>query len=308
MTTAVIINPAAGRGRAAKLWPDLERKLHDALIPFSVLRTEQPGHERELATKALDGGADHLIAIGGDGTVNGVANAIVEHDGPGGNAAALSTIPAGTANELARYLGVHGDIDAAIAAIASGRKREIDLLEAHCDGMNGGEQRHYAFLAVSWGSAAEISYRTSTSRFLKKLGGQFSYYAVTLIVTLTYENILGDVRIDDRELSGLTHYTGMICNTEYLGGGMRLAPGADPTDGQAELLLFKDIARKDILLQKPSWLFEGHHLEHPEVELVPGRDFAVNGPATALVDADGETIGRLPLTARVLPQALLLRG
>lgn len=308
MTTAAIVNPAAGRGRAGKLWPDIERKLRAALGDIVVMRTEHPGQERDLATRALDQGADHLIAIGGDGTVNGVTNAIVAHDGPGNAAAALSTVPAGTANELARYLGVHGNIDAAVAAIAGGQRREIDLLEAHCDGLNGGDRRHYAFLAISWGSAAEISFRTSTSRYLKKLGGQFSYYAVTLIVTLTYENILGDVRIDDREMSSLVHYTGMICNTEYLGGGMRLAPGADPTDGRADLLLFKNIARKDILLQKPSWLFEGHHIDHPEVELTPGHDFAVRGPSRALVDADGETIGRLPLTARIVPKALVIRG
>ena len=195
-----------------------------------------------------------------------------------------------------------------MAAIASGKRREIDILETHCAGLDDGELRHFAFLAISWGSAAEISYRTSTSRYLKKLGGQFSYYAVTLIVTLTYDNLLGDVRIDDKDMAGLTHYTGMICNTEYLGGGMRLAPGADPTDGRADLLLFKNIARKDILLQKPSWLFEGRHIEHPEVELLPGKDFAVRGPSRALVDADGETIGRLPLTAWVVPRGLLVRG
>lgn len=308
MTTAVVLNPAAARGRAGKRWPEIEAKLRAALGEFTVLRTEYPGHERELAVGALKDGATHLIAIGGDGTVNGVTNAIMDHDGPGSDSAALSTIPAGTANELARYLGVHGDIDAAIAAIADGRRRQLDLLEAYCDGLDGGELRHYAFLAISWGSAAEISYRTSTSRYLKKLGGQFSYYAVTLIVTLSYENLVGDVRIDSCELNGLTHYTGMICNTEYLGGGMRLAPGADPTDGQAELLLFKNIPRKDILLQKPSWLFEGHHIEHPEVALLPGKDFAVRGPGRALVDADGETIGRLPLTARIVPQALTIRG
>lgn len=308
MSTAVIVNPAAGRGRAGRLWPEIESKLRVGLGEINIHRTTFAGEERALAREALSAGARHVIAIGGDGTVNGVANALVDHREAGGEAAALSTVPAGTANELARYLGVHADIDGAVAAIASGRQREIDLLEAHCHGLNGGDVRHHAFLAISWGSAAEISYRTSSSRYLKKLGGQFSYYAVTLIVTLTYENLLGDLRIDDREIAALNHYTGMICNTEYLGGGMRLAPGADPTDGRADLLLFKNIPRKDILLQKPSWLFEGRHIEHPEVELLPGEDFAVRGPSRALIDADGETIGRLPLSTRIVPRALLVRG
>ena len=70
----------------------------------------------------------------------------------------------------------------------------------------------------------------------------------------------------------------------------------------------KDIARRDIILQKPSWLFEGHHIEHPKIDLLRGRDFAVTGSSEALVDADGETIGRLPLTVTTLKQALPVIG
>ncbi|MDP7548245.1 MAG: hypothetical protein QGF20_13215, partial [Alphaproteobacteria bacterium] len=62
------------------------------------------------------------------------------------------------------------------------------------------------------------------------------------------------------------------------------------------------------LLQKPSWLFEGHHIEHPKVDYIRGRDFSVKGSAEALVDADGETIGRLPLTVKTLKQALPVIG
>lgn len=302
--TKVIVNPAAGRGGCARLWPGIEARLERQLNGFDVAMTARPGDEIGLARDALQQGYDHFVAVGGDGTVNGVLNGVMADGALANPATVLSVVPAGTANELARELGFHADIDGAIAAAGGGRLRTMDLLAADCAGLDGTPVRHYGYLAISWGGAAEISHRTSTSRYLKKLGGRFSYYMVTLIVTLTYPNQTCRLAVDDGAPDDVLHYSGLICNTAVLGGGMRLAPGADSADGIADLVLFRDIPRREMLLQKPSWLFEGHHIEHDKVDLIRGRHFAVTGPAEELIDADGETIGRLPLEVRVLPQAL----
>jgi YegS/Rv2252/BmrU family lipid kinase len=304
----IIVNPTAGQGNSGRIWPGVESRLRAALGEIDVAFTTHAGEETALARQALADGYTHFVAVGGDGTMNGVLNGIMGDGVPANSDVRLSVIPAGTANELARALGVHGDLDGAVSGIAAGSEHRFDLLQADCAGLTGGEHRHYGALAVSWGGAAEIVYRTNNSRFLKKLGGRFSYYANTLMVTLTYPNRTCDLTIDGELTADVVHYSGLICNTEFLGGGMRLAPGADHTDGIADFLFFKDIARKDILLQKPSWLFEGHHIEHPKVDYIRGRDFSVKGSAEALVDADGETIGRLPLTVKTLKQALPVIG
>ncbi|MDP6691894.1 MAG: diacylglycerol kinase family lipid kinase [Alphaproteobacteria bacterium] len=308
MTPKVIVNPAAGQGASGKAWPAIEARLRAALGEIDVGMTAQAGDEFALARQALADGHEHFIAVGGDGTMNGVLNGImgdgaVAHDG-----VRLSVIPAGTSNEMARALGVHGDQAGAIENIASGREQFIDLLQADCASIEGGQRRHYGVLAISWGGAAEIVHRTNNSRFLKKIGGRLSYYVNTLVVTLTYPNRKCDLIIDDRPMNDVLHYSGLICNLEFLGGGMRLAPGADHADGLADFLFFKDIARRDIILQKPSWLFEGRHIEHPKVDFVRGRTFAVKGSPEALIDADGETIGRLPLSVKTLKQALRVIG
>ena len=308
MKSKVIVNPAAGQGNSGQVWPAVEARLRAAMGDIDVAVSTQPGQETALAEQALADGYSHFIAVGGDGTMNGVLNAVMGDGAPANGDVRLSVIPAGTANELARAIGVHGDLDGAVNGIASGREQRFDLLQADCTGLSGGGHRHYGVLAVSWGGAAEIVYRTNNSRYLKKLGGRFSYYANTLLVTLTYPNRTCDLTIDGEQSKVVLHYSGMVCNVEFLGGGMRLAPGADHTDGMADFLFFKDIARKDILLQKPSWLFEGHHIEHPKVDYMRGRDFAVAGSPKALVDADGETIGRLPLTVKTLKQALPVIG
>ncbi len=304
----VIVNPAAGQGNSGRIWPGVESRLRTALGEFDVAFTAGPGEETALARQALADGYSHFVAVGGDGTMNGMLNGIMGDGAPANSDVRLSVIPAGTANELARAIGVHGDLDGAVSGIAAGREQRFDLLQADCAGLMGGGQRHYGVLAVSWGGAAEIVYRTNNSRFLKKLGGRFSYYANTLLVTLTYPNRACDLTIDGKMTKDVLHYSGMICNTEMLGGGMRLAPGADHTDGIADFLFFRDMARRDIILQKPSWLFEGHHIEHPKVDFSRGRDFTVTGSPEALVDADGETIGRLPLAVKTLKQVLPVLG
>jgi diacylglycerol kinase (ATP) len=304
MKTKVIFNPAAGRGAAGRNWPQIEQELTTALGPLDVATTVAEGDEKKMAAAALAEGYEHFIPVGGDGTVNGVVNELIRDDTLINPNIIVTPIPSGTANETARELGYHGDFAAAARSAAARLTRRFDVLAATCEGLDGRPVRHYGFLAVSWGGAAEISYRTSTSRFLKRLGGRFSYYAVTLIVTLTYQNRIGRLNIDGAASDDLVHYSGLICNTEWLGGGMKLAPGADPGDGMAELLLFRDIKRRDILLQKPSWLFEGRHIEHEKVDLLPGRNFTIDNVTSSLVDADGETIGRTPLTVRVVPDLL----
>jgi len=308
MPPRVIINPAARRGACGKAWPDIEAGLRSALGNIDTNVTAHSGDETNLARKGIAEGAEHFIAVGGDGTMNGVLNGIMGDDITENDQVRLSVIPVGTANEMARAIGFHGDPMGAIQSIASGRVQHFDLLKAECVGLDGLSRRHYGVLAISWGGAAEIVHRTNNSRFLKKLGGRFSYYANTLIVTLTYPMQNCDLTVDGQKIKNQVYYSGLICNLEILGGGMRLAPGADHTDGVANFLFFKDIPRREIIFQKPSWLFDGHHVNHDKVDYFPGRVFEVESDVDALVDADGETIGRLPLKVWTHKQALKVVG
>lgn len=304
MKTLVVVNPAAGRGSGARLWPRIEAGLKETIGAFETVFTERAGSEAAIARDGFARGARRFLAVGGDGTCNHMVNGLFEDGEPLAPDLVVAPIPAGTANELAREMGYHADIPGALAAVGSGRVRAIDLLEGRFTPLGDNPGRWLAYIALSWGAAAEISHRTSTSRVLKKLGGRFSYYAVTLIVTLTYPKRRFDLTVDGRAFPDLLQYTGLVMNTEIGGGGMKLAPGATTDDGIADLTLFKDVPRKDILTNPPSWLFEGRHVTHPEIDLIRGTSFQVSGPADILVDADGETVGRLPLEVTVRPGLL----
>lgn len=304
----VVVNPAAGRGRAGRHWPEIERGIRQFLPQAAVVFTEGPGDATRLARAGLARGARHVVAVGGDGTVNEALNGLVEA-GEVHPEAVLSPIPAGTANELCRALGLLETPDGAYRALGrDGRRRMIDMVRVECVGLDGRAVCRFGYLTAVFGAAAEISYRTSASRYLKKLGGRFSYFVETLFVTLTYKHRQVRMAIDGGAPQSFTLYAGLCCNAENGGGGMKLAPGASIEDGILDLVLFHDIARSDILLQKPSWLFEGHHVEHPKVSVHRGQRFHFESEAETLVDLDGETIGRLPATVTVLPKALPVMG
>lgn len=308
MRTLVIANPMARKGGCARAWPEIEARLRRHVPEFDVRFTARPGHGIDLARVGVAEGYDVFVAVGGDGTVNEVVNGMVENGAMARPGIALCPIPAGTANELCLALGLLSDDDAPYRNIVEGRPRQIDLIDVRCAGVGQGEAQRYGYAIACFGAAAEISYRTSASRFLKKLGGRFSYYYQTLLVTLTYPYWQASLRIDGQPARTVTVYTGLACNTPNGGGGMRLAPGASFEDGMLDLVLFREITRRDIIFQKPSWLYEGRHVEHPQVEVVRGRTIEVDGPPMALVDLDGETIGRLPMTATVIPRALTVKA
>lgn len=303
MRIKAIVNPAARKGRSGQNWPGRAAKLEAAVGKFDIAFTSAPRHATELARQAVADGFDTIVAVGGDGTVNEVLNGLVEGDAMAHPDLTLCPLPAGTANELARALGIlEGDL--AIDAVARGSRAHIDMGRVSCTGFDGQPKTHHIFIAGSVGSAAEISYRTNTSKLIKKLGAELSYYIVTLLVTLRYKPTPLTIRVDEHFEATVPVHSGLGCNTETTGGGMRIAPGASIDDGLLDLVLFKDMGPADLLLKPPSWLFQGHHVTHPEVELIQGRHIEIDGPAEIMVDADGETIGRLPVVMDVLPGAL----
>ena len=123
MTIRVIVNPTAGQGACRKAWPEIEAGLRAALGEIQVVTTTHAGNETDWARQGVADGVNHFIAVGGDGTMNGVLNGLMADGAPAHDKIRLSVIPAGTANELTRAIGTHGDLQGAIQGISTGRER-----------------------------------------------------------------------------------------------------------------------------------------------------------------------------------------
>ena len=303
MRVAVIVNPAARKGRARTRWPAIQAELAKRLGPVEPLFTEAPGHATELARTALAQGVRRFVAVGGDGTVNETLNGLLD---PSGRLvepdAVLCPVPAGTANELCRALGHLADASRAFDAAASPRTQAIDLMRVRCTGLDGQPVDRFGYLIVALGLAATISHRTSQSRWLKKLG-EIAYLLMTPPVTLTYRQRDVSIEVDGVQAGTRQLFTAMIGNTENGGGGMKLLPGARFDDGVLDLINVGGVSRLGVLLGILPKLYSGAHVHHPKVRTARGTSSRFASGVETLVDLDGEMVGRLPLEVTVLPQA-----
>ncbi len=297
---AVIVNPTAHKGGAARAWPRIQAELAHRLGAFEPHFTKAAGHATELARQVLSEGARRLIAVGGDGTVNETLNGMLDPEGRlVAQDSVLCPVPAGTANELCRALGHLADPQAAFVAAASTAARPIDLLRVRCQGLDGEPVERFGYLIVSLGGVATISYRTSRSRWLKKLGG-IAYLLMTPPVTLGYRNRDVAIAIDGVAQGTRLIFTALVANTENGGGGMRLMPGAKFDDGVLDLIEMGDITPLAMLTQVLPKVYSGAHVHHPKIRLAQGRSFRFDSPVETLVDLDGETVGCLPLDVSVI--------
>jgi len=303
MKTAVIVNRMANKGSAGRRWPAIKVELEKRLGPLEPSFTEAPGHATSLARAALAQGARRFVAVGGDGTVNETLNGLLDSSGRlGVPDAVLCPVPAGTANELCRALGHLARPELAYdSAVATGR-RTIDLLRVRCMGLDGRPLERFGYLIVSLGAAASISYRTSQSRWVKKLG-EIAYLLMTPVVTLGYRNREVAVAVDGVAMGKRRLFTAMVANTENGGGGMKLAPGAVFDDGVLDLVELGDVSKSAVLFNILPKTYSGGHVHHPLVRTSRGRSFQFAADVDTLVDLDGETVGRLPLEVTVLPKA-----
>ncbi len=300
---AVIVNPAAHKGGAARRWPSIQAELAARLGDFEPSFTTAPGHATALARGALAEGTRRFVAVGGDGTVNEVLNGLLDSSGrllaP---ETVLCPIPAGTANELCRALGHLEYPGHAYDAAASTGSRPIDLLRVRCTGFDGEPVERFGYLMVSIGAAATVSFRTSRSRWVKKLGG-VAYLLMTPVVTLGFTNREVAITIDGVAHGRRPIFTALVANTENGGGGMKLMPGAAFDDGQLDLVEMGNISRLGMLATVLPKVYSGKHIHHPKVRVSRGRSFSFESDIDTLVDIDGETVGRLPLEVTVLPRA-----
>jgi diacylglycerol kinase (ATP) len=305
LPVAVIVNPAAHKGGAAKRWSAIEAELSARLGPFKPNFTQAPGHATELARGALAEGARRIVAVGGDGTVNEVLNGLLDSSGRlTASDAVLCPVPAGTANELCRALGHLADPKRAYDAAASTSTRAIDLLHVRCTGLDGRPVERFGYLIVSLGAAASISHRTSQSRWAKKLGG-IAYFLMTPPVTLGYRHRTVSITVDGVAQGSRPIFTAMVANTEN-GGGMKLMPGARFDDGVLDLIEMGDITPLAMLTTVLPKVYSGGHAHHPKVRVSRGTSFRFESAVDTLVDLDGETIGRLPLDVSVIPRAFVV--
>ncbi|HVR88498.1 MAG TPA: diacylglycerol kinase family protein [Candidatus Limnocylindria bacterium] len=280
-----ILNPAAGRGAGRTLAPSLANAFRDAGLRIEVLVTPGPAEATRLAAEAADDGYATVIAAGGDGSANEVANGLV------GTTTALALYPIGTGNDLARSLGYPRRLRDVPAFIAAGRRRVIDVGE-----LNGRIFVNAAGVGID-GVVAE-GVRGST----RLVGPTLGYLAGALGAIARYRALPMRITIDGEEREG-RHLVVVASNGRYFGGGMQPAPRSALDDGWLDITVAGDLG-KLATLGALARLYRGTHVNGTTIQGVRARsvDIALERPAA--IEIDGELLRSAAVAIRVRPGAL----
>ncbi len=301
MTTVAVVNPASGAGRTGRSWPEMRRVLAAAGVEVEERLTTAPREATELTRAALREGCERVVAVGGDGTLNEVVNGFLAADGstiaPG---AVLGLLPSGTGGDFRRTAGIPAGAAGAAAVLAAGVSRPVDVGRITLDGA---APRHFINIA-DCGIGGEVVARVNRSS--KRAGGTATFLWHSLASLLSYRPRAARVEIDDAAEEG-RYQNVVIANGRYFGGGMCVAPGADPADGLFDVVLFGDLPRMRSLTGIRR-IYAGSHIGQPGIRLLRGRRVRVTPleQPPLRFEMEGEEVGAAPATLEILPGAVRL--
>lgn len=282
----LVVNPTAGAGRSREVLPRVERALDARRRVFRVAPSRSLDHGVELALEAVEA-MEVPVVLSGDGLIGAVGGVLA------GTGALMGLIPAGRGNDLARGLGIPAEPEAAVDALLNGEVKAIDVGEA-----NGNR-----FLGIaSVGFDSDANRIANEVRFLK---GKPVYAWAALKALAGWKPARFTLR-EGESRSRITGYTVAVANNGFYGGGMHMAPDADPADGLLDLVTIGEVGKLRFLSALPR-VFRGTHVRRSEiVSTRKVRSIEVSASRPFTVYADGDPLTELPARIRVLPGALNL--
>ena len=264
-----------------------------------TLLSERPGQLIELAEQAARGGAELVVAVGGDGTLNETVNGLVRAGGD----AQLATIPLGTGMDFVRTYGIPTRFDDAVRTALGHATRAIDVGRVTYRTWAGEEAERYVVNVGSVGMSAAVAQRANGMS--KALGGKATFFYALTRVFLAWQNTVIDVDLDGSRRSARMHDV-IVANGQYHGGAMWLAPEAQPDDGLFDVILIGDVKKLDFATTAPK-LYRGTYLAHPKVDLERAHVVSVDAQERLPIELDGEQVGTTPARFEVVPGALRVR-
>lgn len=293
----VIVNPVAGAYSTRRKWPIISKLLKRIGLSFDFQYTEGVGHAIELARTAASDGYRYLVAVGGDGTVNEVANGILYSTGAAETA--LGVVSTGTGSDFARSTGIPRDFPTACSTLTSPRRLIIDVgvVEYQSKG-----QTLRRFFVNAAGVGFDAAVVEKTEHLPKYFGGTVPYVAGVLRALFSYKNKLVVIRVGDEVESGRVLNV-VVANGGYLGGGMHVAPQAELGDSLLDVVIIGDMGKFEVLKEFPT-VYKGTHINHPKVKVKKVSRLTIQSPEPMLIHADGELLGEIPASFWVVPSAL----
>lgn len=293
-----IINPRAGGGKTGKNLRFIIENLSRHYDGLRYFLTEKPMDGKDLTKRAIDEGADLIICVGGDGTLNEIVNGFLEEDLSFRKDIGLSVISTGTGADFLKPFGLKRGF-----RIPEGREVLIDAGICEFIGWEGKQKRRAFINIADFGIGGEVVYRVN--RTTKAFGGFLSFLIGTLSALASYKGATVKYKIDAEERT--EKIVGfVIAIGQYFGGGMHIAPLSYPSDGLFDIVIIKRGKLSDFI-RFGARIYKGTHLGIEGIYHTRGKNVSaqvIEGKCP--IDMDGEDVGSLPLKAWIVPKAIKL--
>jgi YegS/Rv2252/BmrU family lipid kinase len=290
----LIVNPAAGGGKAGRLAPEVERTLREHGLSVRRVNTRDLDDARELGRDAARAG-ETVVALSGDGMLGALADALRAVPG-----AVLGVLPGGRGNDLARVLGIDEDAVKACATIANGIPLAMDLGEVTGSGSGRPGQ---AFVGI-----ASVGFDSDANRIANEapawLGGLVYVYGA-LRALLSWRPARFEIELDPPgERHAFTAFSIGAANSKAYGGGMRAAPDAMLDDGLLDVMVLESVGKLRFLTRILPRVFNGTHVHEPCVRVFRAQEVSISADRPFSMYADGDPVGELPVRVKALRGAV----
>jgi len=290
MKFIITVNPHGGKKLGPRLLNRVKPLFEAKGIELFVVETTFAGHAKELANQLNITEYDGFIGIGGDGTLHEIINGMLSrHDG---RKIPIGIIPGGSGNSYMHDLNLTDPLKAA-RAIINGKTRALDTAKV--------EVNHiikYSNNMIGWGLVTDVGNQAEHFRWL----GTNRYTILSVVEVLRHKSRPATLIMDDKKIEDEFIFI-IACNSIHVGKGMKMAPKARLDDGLIDLIVIRSGVSRTRLLQVLPKLFDGSHINEPELEYYQTSQFSLIPETDEILNIDGEIMGSTPIQVNVIPKA-----
>ncbi|MGB9006529.1 MAG: diacylglycerol kinase family protein [Candidatus Aminicenantales bacterium] len=305
--TQVIINPESNKGRTRRRWTEIKSALKNFIKDFKYDFTEKPRQATDLTREAIKSGTELIIGVGGDGTMNEIANGFFENRQVINPDTALGVVPSGTGCDFTKSLNLPQNVKDALQVIAGAGTKRIDVGRAIFTGPDGRPEERFFLNVADFGIGGEVVQMINRKRLERRAS---SYFRCLMTTALRFKSKRLRLKVDGLDFPRGEYMIGAVANGRIFGKGMKISPYAKLDDGRFDFVLVRGMKMLEFFLN--SWkIYLGTHLAHPKIDLHRCRRVEAepeNANEEVVIELDGEQPGRLPATFEVLPLSLSVKS
>ncbi len=287
----MIINPHSGKKVGKKIFDQIKPIFDSNNIILEAMETRHAGHAKEIANQKSIDQYDGILGIGGDGTLNEIINGMLKRKDK--KNVPIGLIPGGSGNSYLHDLKLTNPTNV-VKKIISNNMQLMDVVQIEING-----EISYAMNMIGWGLVTDIGNKAEKYRWL----GTNRYTILSVIEVFTHNSRPATLIMEKETIKD--NFTFIIaCNSIHIGNAMKMAPKAKLNDGLIDLVVVKsNVSRMRLLTTLPK-LFDGSHLNQPEVSYYQTPYFSLIPKSDEILNIDGEIMGKTPITVKMIQKKI----